>query len=102
MIIEGILNLSFDNDDYIVFSNGRNVNLTDILNSMILEDVFIKVKRVHNYKTLFCNQGELYKEKVSKNYYLFYIGNQDLDTVLWDSIGQKINIEIKNISNHIE
>jgi len=100
LIIEGILSLDHQNDDYIMFFSGRNINLTDILDSMILEDVFIKVKRTHKGKVLFCKQGELFKEKVSRNYYLFYVGNQDLDSVLWDNVGQSLNIEIKNISNY--
>lgn len=98
MKIEGILNLDYKNDDYIMFFNGRNVNLTEILNAMIFDNILVKVKNVYSGKVLFFNKGELIKYKMSKCFYLFHVNDDNLDEVLWNNVGNRLNIEIKNIT----
>lgn len=100
MKIEGILNLDYKNDDYIMFFNGRNINLTEILNTMFIEEAKVRVKVVNSYsgKELFLNEGELTKDKVASCYYLYHVNDDNLDEVLWNNVGNRLNIEIKNIT----
>lgn len=99
MVLIGKLSLDHENDDYIMFSKGRLVNLTDILHTMLLEDVSFIIRNTYDGKTLLDVEGKLVKERVSPKYYLFHINEVDIDTVLWNLVGSKIEVEINNISN---
>lgn len=96
MNISGILNLSHDKNDYIMFYSGRNINLTEMLNTMLFEDIMIKIKNAYSGKELFHNEGKLIKNKVSKCFYLFHVNNSNLDEILWNNVGNRLNIEMKN------
>lgn len=98
MKIKGELCLSYDKDDYIVFSNGRMVNLTDKLNVMLLEDVKLIVKDMYDGKILINVEGRLYKNKVQPKYYLYYIDETDIDSILWNLVGGKLEIDLVNVS----
>ncbi len=99
MVLSGELCLHNQTDDYIMFSKGRSVNLTDILHTMLLEDVSFIVRNMYDKKILLKAEGKLFKERVSPKYYLFHIDETDIDSVLWNLVGSKIEIELINISN---
>lgn len=98
LVLRGNLNLKHDNDDYIMFSSGRTTNISEYLNVMLLNDVFVEVKNPYDGEILFSESGQLVKEKVSPKYYLYHVNGIDLDSVLWDNVGRKLEIEIKNIT----
>ncbi len=100
MRLQGELNLNHANDDYIMFYQGRNVNINDILYSVYVDksDVSIKISNKHSGKILFDATGEIYKDKIQPKYYSYYIDGQDLGEVLWDNVGRKLVIEINNVT----
>lgn len=97
MILRGKLCLNRD-DDYLIVGNGRATNLSEMLNVMLLENVRMKVVNKYNGQALFDVEGKLVKEKVSKSFYLYHIGDFNIDEVLWSLVGRKIEIDIKNIT----
>ena len=98
MTLKGVLNLKHSNDEYLIFSGGRITNISEYLNVMLLNDVFVEVKNTYTDEILFSESGQLVKEKISKYYYLYHVNGKDLDTLLWDNIGRRLEIEIKNIT----
>ena len=99
MVFLGELCLKHDTDDYIIFSKGRLVNLTDELHTLLLEEVRFTIKSMYNKNVLLQAEGKLIKQRVSKCFYLFHVGDADIDSVLWNMVGSKIEVEINNISN---
>lgn len=97
--IKGVLQLKHD-DSYIMFYKGRLINLTEFLNCMLLDDVYVKVQDKYSKKILFEEQGKLIKEKVQPCYYLHHVNRQDLDSILWNNVGRELIIEIRNISKY--
>lgn len=97
MKLSGRLRLS-KKDDYIIITGGRTVNLNEFLNDLLFEN--IKFKLVHSYskKVLFDVEGKLIKEKVAKCLYLYYVDEFDIDSILWDSVGSKLEFEIEDIT----
>jgi len=100
MTISGILKLKHDNDDYIMFSKGHLVNISEYLNCMLLDDVYIKVFDEYNKKILFKEKGQLIKEKIKPRYYVYHVNGANLDDILWNNVGRRLTIVIKNISNY--
>lgn len=98
MIIRGELRLDLKNDDYLVVGNGRSSNLSELLNVMLLDSIKVKVKSIYDEKILFDAEGELLKQKVNRNFYLYHVGNKDLDSVLWNLVGRKLEIEVLNVT----
>ena len=94
----GILNLKHDNDDYIMFVNGRSYNITETLDLLLLSDVQVSVKKAYDGTVLFAESGRLIKEKAGKCLYLYHVDGKDLDQVLWDNVGNKLEVDIKNIT----
>lgn len=98
VVLRGKLNLSHRNDDYTIFSNGRLTNLSEILNVMLFDSVRMKAVDKYSGQVLFNVEGELLKKKVGKCFYLYHIGDFNIDEVLWELVGRKIEIDIKNIT----
>lgn len=98
MIIRGKLNLKHDNDNYIMFSGGRLVDLTEHLNLMLLQDVHMSVKSMYDGKVFFDLKGKLVKDRVQPMYYMYHIDGQDIDSILWGLVGLKLEIEVNNIT----
>lgn len=102
MVLKGQLNLKHDNDDYLIFSKGRLENVSEYLNLLLCDDVYVCVKTMYDSMVLFKAEGKLIKDKVSPKFYTYHIcgqdGKYDLDSVLWNNVGNKLEIEIKNIS----
>lgn len=101
MVLQGQLNLSYDKCEYIMFHSGRNDNISDILYSMFMDkvDVAVEIVDIYSGEVLFDAEGELYKERVQPKFYTYHIGDKDnLDKVLWDNVGRKVSINIKNIT----
>ena len=102
LVSKGRLYLSHKNDDYIVFEGGRNTNLSDYFRILLLERV--KFKLIHSYtgQVLVDVEGKLYKDKIQPKYYTWHVetdeGNVDIDDVLWNLVGNKVIIELKNIN----
>lgn len=96
MILSGKLCLDYASNDYLMVGNGRATNLSEMLNVMLLENVRMKVVNKYNGQALFDVEGQLVKEKVSKSFYLYHIGNFNFDEVLWELVDRKIEIDIKN------
>ena len=97
MKIKGKLCISRKNDNYIVASGGRNINLSEYLDTMLLENVKLLVKDNYSGKVLIDTRGKLVKKKVAKCFYLYHVGDCNVDDILWDLIGSKLEIELKNI-----
>ena len=93
--LQGKLSLKSSNDDYILFSGGRNINLSEKLNEYLLSDVTIIVKDLYYNEVLFCETGKFIKEKISKYNYWYHVNGVDLDEALWDNTGRRLEIEIK-------
>lgn len=100
MKLEGILQLKYDNDSYIIFHKGRLVNLTEFLDCMLLDDIYAKVRDKYSNEILFEEEGKLIKERVQPYYYTYHVNGADLDSVLWDNVGRRLEIEIRNISKY--
>ena len=100
MRLQGELNLNHANDDYIMFYQGRNVNINDILYSMYVDksDVSIKIINKYSGNVLFDVTGKLYKDRIQPKYYSYHINGQDLEEVLWNNVGRKLTIEISNVT----
>lgn len=98
MVIEGILNLHHATDDYLMFYSGRLVNISEHLNCMLLDDVYVCIKDGYTDDVLFENEGRLVKEKVQPCYYTYHVNGQDFDSILWDNVGKRLNIKIINVS----
>ena len=98
--IEGRLNLHYSNDNFIMFYQGRSVNISDILSGMYVDKSIIKVKISDKYsgKVLFDATGELHKDKIQPRYYSYHIDGQDVEEVLWNNVGRKLVIKINNIT----
>ena len=99
MILKGQLNLSHDRDDYIIFSKGRLVNLTDYLNMMLMDNVRFEIRQMYNKKVIVSAEGQLLKQMISKGFYLYHVGDINIDNVLWDLVGDKLEIELVNINS---
>ena len=95
--ISGKLNLSHRNNDYTMFSNGRLTNLSELLNVMLLENIKFSIKDTYN-KVLVDVKGKLIKEKKGKCFYLYHVDGVDIDSILWNLVGSKVEIELKNIN----
>ncbi|HSH36455.1 hypothetical protein [Schnuerera sp.] len=100
MIIKGRLSLSHNKCEYTIFYNGRNINISDIIYSMYIDKskVAVEIADMYSSKTLFSSEGELYKERIQPCFYSYFVGEVDLEQVLWDNVGKKLSIEIKNIT----
>lgn len=85
------------NDDYIIIGNGRVININNILNPMLTENISIKIKNTYSGEVLVDKQGRLYREKKGRGIYLFHIDDYDFDSVLWNNVGSRLEIEILNI-----
>lgn len=101
MKLKGVLNLKHNNDDYVMFTRGRSENISETLNIMLLSDVFVEVRRTYSGKVLFSESGKLIKEKVAKCLYLYHVNGVNLDEVLWNNVGNKLEIEVRNITKTI-
>lgn len=99
MILRGKLCLDCNNDNYLIVGNGRSTNLSEILNVMLLDDVNIKIRNMYDGRELFNAKGKLIKEKISKSFYLYYVGGLDLDSVLWELVDRKLEIELVNVTS---
>lgn len=97
MILKGKLCLN-QKDDYTLFSGGRLVSLTEYLNLMLLEDVHMTIKNMYDKKVIIDVKGKLIKDKVSPKFYLYHINGVNVDQLLWDLVGLKLEIELKNVS----
>lgn len=100
MKIKGKLCLSKKTNDYMVVAGGRTTNLSEYLNTMLFENVSILIKNIYDGKTYIETSGKLLKEKKGRYLYLYHVGNEDIDSVLWELIGCKIYIDVKNISKN--
>ena len=101
MKLEGKLNLHIKNNkicEYTMFSKGRLTNISEILDTMLLCDVEIKITDLYTEKVLFDEQGKLVRKKFGK-LYLYHVNGQNLDDVLWNNVESRLCIETKNISN---
>lgn len=104
MKLIGRLNLSeakneyADYDDYIMMCKGRNTNLTRLLYNVLLEDVHFSVGYADSKEKIVDIKGKLYKNKIAPKYYTFWINGTDVDKILWDLVGCKLEINLKNIT----
>lgn len=100
MVLEGRLNLKHDNDDFIMFSKGRSININNVLYTLYMEyaDVYVSIVHLYTGEELFKASGSLYKDKIQPKYYTYHIDGQDLEEILWNNVGSKLSIEIKNIT----
>ena len=98
MILTGKLSLSHDKDDYIIFGKGRNTNLSELLNLMLMEDIKMIVKDMYDGKTLINTEGNLIKDKVSRCYYMYHVGSVNVDEILWNLVGRRLEIELLNVT----
>ena len=98
MKLEGKLNLHNKTCEYIMFSEGRLTNISKMLDTMLLYDTEIKITDSYTKEVLFDERGQLIKNRIDKGFYLYYINEQNLDSVLWDNVERRLCIEIKNIS----
>jgi len=97
MITEGILELSpdFKTVDYQIFERGNIYNLTEKLNLLLWDKVSVMVQK--NQDITFCEEGKLTKQKCpSGKLYQYFVGNKNLDEILWSNVGNTIQIEIKS------
>lgn len=102
MVLSGKLCLSHKDDSYTMFVEGRSVNLSDYLDALLLEQVRFKVVQSYDGGVLLDVSGKLYKNKIQPKYYTWHVENEDenvdIDSMLWDLVGSKLIIELKNIS----
>lgn len=100
MKLSGELCLHYSKVEYSVVGNGRNTNLSEMLNAMLLEDIRIHIVNRYNGEKLFSAEGKLIKEKMpnSKGLYLYHVGGENLDEVLWNLIRKKVVIDLVNVT----
>lgn len=80
-----------------MFNKGRLTNISEMLDTMLLYDVKVKVTDLYTTEVLFNEKGKLVREKFGK-LYLYHVNGQNLDDVLWNNVESRLCIEIKNIS----
>lgn len=97
MKLKGKLCLSHDKDEYIIVAGGRTTNLSEYLDSILFEDVKFTLTHSYSGKVLFDVEGKLLKQRTSKCLYLYHVGKFNVDSVLWNLVGSKLEFEIKNI-----
>ena len=97
MKLEGKLNLHNKTCEYIMFSEGRLTNISKMLDIMLLYDVKVKVTDLYTTEVLFNEKGQLIREKFGK-LYLYHVNGQNLDDILWNNVGNRLRIEMKNIT----
>ena len=97
MKLKGKLCLSHKNDNYIIVAGGRTTNLSEYLNTMLFENVRFVLTHSYSGKVLFDVEGELLKQRTSKCFYLYHVGKFNVDSVLWNLVGSKLEFEIRNI-----
>lgn len=93
MRLNGKLGLN-QQDEYILFSGGRNINLSSELNTLLLSDVKIAVRDIYYDEVLFYGIGKLVLEKVGKCNYWYHVGDLDLDEVLWNNTGRNVEVVV--------
>jgi len=77
-----------------------NSGITDI--SSILETIYmhseskyhINIKITNGCKTLFNEDGSLYLSRIRPKLYSYYVSGEDLETVLFNSVGKELDITI--------
>lgn len=94
----GILELEGNTINFKLFCNYCNYNITEELNNLLLKSVKIIIKK--NSEVLFSKSGILRRrnEHIGKNrgyLYSYFVGRKNLEQVLWDLVGEKIEIEIR-------
>lgn len=101
MKLEGKLKLHIKNIktcEYTMFNKGRLTNISEMLDTMLLYDVEVRITDLYTKKVLFDEKGKLVREKFGK-LYLYHVNGQNLDNVLWNNVESRLCIEIKNISS---
>lgn len=97
MKVNGKLNLHHSNDSYLIFSSGRNVNLTEFFDVQLLEKIKVKMVNRYNGQVLFNSSGKLVKQKTAPRYYQYFINDINIDEILWNHVGLFLDIEIANV-----
>ncbi len=109
MKLIGRLNLSeakneyADYDDYIMMCKGRNTNLTRLFYNVLLEDVHFSVGYANSKEKIIDVKGFLFKDKTNPEYYMFHVKQfngelVNIDEILWNLTGCKLEINLKNIT----
>lgn len=103
MNISGKLRLKHDDDSYLISTGGRLVNISDYLYLLYKEKAIVETRISDTYTkiVLFEANGELYKERTAPKFYTYHIsetGKYNLDHVLWNNVGRKIEVYIRNIT----
>lgn len=94
--MKGILKLneSKDNIEYDVHMPLCFDNLSDLLDGNLFNIVKVEIKN-NNGQVIFNHHGILLKKKVSGYLWDYFVSNANLEEVLWNNIGKKIDFRLK-------
>lgn len=93
-MIEGTLNLSHNGADYIIFDKGNSFNISELMNSMLLDKVNLHIEIGDDF--VCSRQGKLIKQKQNK-LWLYFCGSTNIDELLWENVGNRIKFGIQSI-----
>lgn len=98
--LNGILTQN-ENKEFILFSPDQSIqltNLTNILNKIYYLEtnnyIDIQIINTNNGKTIFSEKGNLYFTKLAPRQYVLSVDGSDLETILFDNIGNDLEIEL--------
>lgn len=97
MDLTGKLCLNEKTNDYMIFAGGRTSNLSEYLNMLIFERVSVVVTSSYSGQVCVDRTGQLLKVKVGKYLYQYSVGGNDIDSVLWNLVGNRVNVKVKRI-----
>ena len=96
--MEGFLQLNEKDNgkamEYGIFGKGKYYSLTDLLHNMLSD----KVHMVINDKNY---DGVLSYKRLFKGFYNLFVGEENIDKILWNNVGRKINVQVRCIKEGV-
>lgn len=101
--MKGILKLneSKDNVEYDVHMPLCFDNLSNLLDGNLFNKVKVEIRN-NNNQVIFYARGILLKKKIDGYLWDYFVGNNDLEAVLWNNIGNKIDFRLKILDDEVK
>ncbi|MCD3319539.1 hypothetical protein G8V07_14235 [Clostridium botulinum D/C] len=83
------------NGEYAIYTGDKYIPISSMLDGMLGDEVKVRILNKNN-KELFKDQGIILREKLTtdgsnqSNLYIYRVNGRDLDSVLWENVGNKI------------
>jgi len=87
-----------ENGKYKIYSNGEDVDLSDVLSKYYFAETKIRIKISNNRRQLLHESGELYYDRDSNKKYRLHINGINLEKILLNNFNDLITIEIQEVA----